>query len=703
MAVITKTNMTKLATLIGDSYQSILNAYGDYDTNDTAVNLIGKAKVFVRGGAETLNGIRQTETGSEGVALDLIPTTATDVVTVRRGEFYLNGQRQILQSNRTFDFGTLLPAKWWYGAGYDHDDDATLQPLAKHAQRTRALIYTSNEAINTTTHPGATDMVSGDNFQTTHADFRLDGTTDLLAAGFAAPTANVNLDKVQLYLSTNTSGAAPNTGLKLYIAANAAGSAPDDPDYTTIAGTSLKIASVDANGEWIDFVFDDVVVLTGGASYWVVLASDTPDDGVASNLSASIYYDWHYDAASASGNDVADGNSFLMFSDDAGGTWSTHVDKMPACRYIEYLKVAYTPVMAVAEAENVTNLPDTTAAAANLSVSDPSVAHAKVALCDLYSAAADPASGGTTANFGTAATDSNMTDVREIVGYDGLEDDDQMSVIFPAMNTTENEIISISNEDSTSPVASDFSSICTGLASHISSTASGYTFKSYWKASEAYLARTFRKIWEFNQSEELSVRFGRFLPDAGAPTAFSTPLDASWSPDLTYNADLSTGVSLEAYLPDGEGAITTDTDMYVYGITITYTTLSGRVAASGGYLSVDDPTIFAANDYVWVEEWGTTGSSDLLKVSAVNGNILTLTAEAGFVPATTLFAHEVGDRVWLVERISVSITTTTGTEAASITITSADSNTFAGVAYVQPQSGATNPGTSGDIIDIRSV
>ena len=696
MAVITKTNVLKLTELIGDSYQTVLDAYGNYGAIDSVVNTIGRAKVFVRGGSEAPNGVREVDEGTGGSTLDLIPTASGKVVTIRRGDFYLDGEVQSLKSSRAYDFSKtgLLASAWWYGAGYDSSDFATLQPLAKLAQRAKALIYASNEVITVATHPGATNMVSGEVFANTSASFLLNGTIDDLASPFAAPTSNTYLDKVQLYISTNMTGASPNTGLKVYIAANST----DKPDMTSIIGTSLKVNEVNTDGGWIDFIFDNAVLLTGTSTYWVVLAADTPDDGSASNLSSLVYYQWNIDTATS-----ANTAHTLRYSSDNGTSWTGSQDYMAACRFIEYLKVVYTPVLATASSEGAT--PVASGIPTNLSALSPTVSHAKVALCDLFSPAANPASGATVAGFGNDyTTTSVLSDVRTVVGFSGLEDDDQMSVIFPAINTTENKILIVANEASTSSAAGDFAAVCSGLAAHVIATVGGTTFKNYWKANDTYFSRSFRKVWKFNQKEELVARFGTFTNNAAGPVAFPDP---RWVSDNTLTADSSVGANLEIHIPSDAPGINSTTDVYVFGITTVSTLLNARAATGAAVLSVDDPTIFApsatpAKTYLWVQKDGAT-NGELLKVTSINGNELTLVAETGFVGGTTVYTHEAGDRVWLVDKMLKTLTTTVGVAGASIALTSNFTGIkFVGCADAQPKSSGTNPGSNGDVFVVQS-
>jgi hypothetical protein len=705
MAIISKTNVLKFTELIGNSYNSILTGYGNYDASDSAVNLIGKAKVFIRGGNESKNGVKQVSVGSNGITLDLLPSYSGTIVTVKNGEFYLNSKRQVLQSNRTFDF-SLLSGEWWYGSGFeDIGDTATIGALSGGQRRCKAVIYASDEVISPTTHIGSEDMTSGEDFQTTSATFCLDGTTDLLAAPFAAPTSDTKLDKVQLYISTNITGTEPNTGLKVYICNNNTSTTPDSPNYSSIVATSIKVSEVIAKGDWVDFIFDEECTLTGGSSYWVVLASDTPDDGSPSNLSASIYYYWHYGAAA--GNDIVDPASYLQYSDNNGTTWSNHVDKLPTCRFIEYLKVKYTPVMANEQAfGEESELPIVSGVANNLEIDFINVDHCKIANCDLLTSEEDPASGYEAMDFGTDLdVNSIMTDIREIISYDGVQDDDQMSVLFPAIDRTENEIVNIATEAAASPVAADYASICTGLSSHITTLSSGSTFKSYWKANETYMTRYFRKVWEFNQNSELCARFSSLTFDEGEPTIYSDPIDTRYVSDETYCADLSTGVNLEIHIPT-TSQIQSTTDVYVFGITIVNTTLNSRASIGSGYLSVSNPNIFdtessPAKVYAWIEKDGDD-NGELVKISDISGNILTLTSDS-YVGATTIRTHEVGDKVWLVDLILQQITTTTGVAGANITLTPGITGSkYIGVAYVQPK-GTSNLGTSGNIIEVRSV
>lgn len=699
MAVITKTNVLKLTELIGESYQAVLDAYGSYGAIDSVVNTIGRAKVFVRGGAEAPNGVREVDEGTGGSTLDLIPTASGKVVTVRRGDFYLDGEVQSLKSNRTFDFSKtgLLSSAWWYGAGQLASEDTYMQTPVKQYQRAKALIYASNETIT-----GATNMVSGEIFADTSSSFLLNGTISDLGSPFKTPSTNTHLDKVQLYISTNITGTTPNTGLKVYVVANTTTEPNGKPDMNTIAGTSLKINEVNAEGGWIDFIFDSAVLLTGSTLYWIVLAADTPDDGSVSNLSASVYYQWHIDKGA-----TANTGNKLRYSEDDGSTWLGSEDYMAACRFIEYLKVTYTPVIAASQTEAQTPLATTTSY--TLNIQDPTVSHVKVALCDLLS---PPGAGAavTVADFDTTsiadyATDSILTDVRTVVGFSGLEDDDQMAVIFPAINTTETKILVVANEASASSAATDFASVCSGLAAHVVATTGGTTFKNYWKANDTYFSRSFRKVWKFNQKEELATRFGTFTNNGSGPDAFP---DSRWVSDNELTADTAVGANLEIHIPLTSSGISSTTDLYVFGITTSSTVLNSRAVVGATVLSVEDPSVFStsaspAKVYLWVQKDGGT-NGELLKVTSISGNELTLVAESGFVLGTVAYTHEVGDRVWLVDRIAKTLTTATCTTGASIALTSNFTNMkFAGCAYAQPKSAGTNPGTSGDVFVVQSA
>ncbi len=705
MAIISDTNLEILLNHLNDSYAALSTGFGAIDQSDSGLSEINKAKVFVRGGADVEDGVKATSISSTGTVYDLYPFSHdTDNLTIQSGSFYLEGVEHSIDRNTVYDFGTILNAIWWYGAGIDSGSITTIAGATGWAnidsadQRAKALVYISNEPVDTSFNPGSEDMASGEVYDTTHADFALDGTTDYIAAPFLAPTANTYLDKVQLYVSVTGS---PNTGLYAYVVDDAV----TLPDMTAIIATSFKVSSSDipSGGGWIDFIFNNPTVLTGGANYWLVLGIGTPEGGAASVIDGTNLYSWHYDDGTVC-NDA--GDDALAFSDNAGVAWTKTInavdsDYLAACRFISLLKVRYSGVMSMWQSGKASSLVGTgnaPALAANknyLAVEAPSSPYVKICECDLFSAYNADSTAVAVAAWGTAATNSILTDVREIVGYVGLEDDDQVEDLFGGVNTTEDSLLVASADATTSAVAGYFSATSNALSTHVTSLASGYTFKTYLASIDLYPGRDFRRFWKVNKSEELKAAFGTFTNDA-TPAAFP---DATYVSADTWCADLSTGVDLELYLPVDEGACTGDIDINVMAIRNLYTTLDNHVDAGVDRITIASHASFTGTIYIFiVRSLSDFTSSELLK-GTVSGNRIVLAAETAVCGATVNYEHQAGERVYIVEKIAQAVPSGAA-EGTTYNLTQTGKK-YIGTAFVQGESGG-DAGTNGDVFVVRN-
>jgi len=699
MAIITTAEMNYLAGLLADAYQDGLDSYGDADTPDTVNYDVSRAKVYVRGGTEARNGIRATTLDSNDAALDLQPSVSTTTVSVRRGRFYIGGYLNELYNDRSFSFA--FDDDFWMSAGLTEATwDELSTDLAANAakvitqRRAKALIYASDEPISDAT---TDEMESYTVFDTTHADLRINASTDWFAAEFK-PTANTMsryLDKVKLYISSTGS---PNTGLVCDVYANNAG-APDtgsDPVFSSFQVDT----EIDSDGGWVDFVFEDPTVLTGGDVYWLVVRPGTPSGGAASNLAAGVYYSWHFD-----GTAYANGtNDDLLPSTDSGSTWGADIGAAggggsgitPAIQFITYLKVLYTGIISDFDS-TTTGHPSSSDITNTLIAPVPSaIDYANV--CEVTLVTNNGTYADTTLPITTTVS---ISDTRKTVAFEGLEDDDKMSVIFPGLDTTENEILKVSTGANTSPLATSFAATVSALGTHISSLSSGDTFKTYWRDAENYFDRAFRQIWYANAREELAIDFGTFTADGSNSRVYADGSDG-WATNDEWVVNMSTGVSLEVYNP----AVTTGKVLLkVFGITTSYTTLNADVAASATALNVADPSIFSANDYIWAQRWnGSSFDGDLLKIDSITGNLLIVaTGENGVCNGYTTYAHSISDKIYLVDDVELTIATATAA-ATRTTVTPTTTGTkYVGVAYLQPTYSGTFYGGAGDTFVARSV
>jgi len=700
MAIITTEEMNYLATLLGDAYQNGLTGYGDTDTPGTVSYEISKAKVYVRGGTEARNGIRADSLNSQQNALDLEPSVSTTTVNIRRGKFYIDSNINELYTDRSFSFA--FDEDFWMSAGLTEATwDELLTDLAANTakvvtqHRAKALVYASDEPISDAT---AGEMDSYINFSTTHADLRINATTDWFAAEFK-PTANTQsryLDKVKLYISSVGS---PNTGLICDVYADDSGS----PDVSGgVILSSFQVDNIDADGSWVDFVFVDPTVLTGGSVYWLVLKPGTPTGSVAANLAGGIYYRWHFKSAA-----YANGaNDDILPSTDGGSTWGSDIGAtggggsgiQPAMQFITYLKVIYSGIMADFDSTETGNPSNTLSNIVDTIVTPIPSVNDYAAICS-----ATLVSSNGTFSAGTIPITSTVTitDERQVVAYEGLEDDDKMSVIFPGLDTTENEIQKVSNALTTSPLASSFSATVSALNTHISTLSSGNTFKSYWRLQENYFDRSFRQLWWVNSREELTIDFGTFTATGSNSVEYTNGSDG-WASTDSWAADMTTGVSLEIYNPVVTGAAIL---LKIFGITTTYTELTANAVATDSSISVEDPSLFIVGDYIWVEKWnGSTFNGDLLKVLTVTGNVIAVgSGEAGVCNGYVTYTHSIGDRVYLVDDVEVTIASGTAAQTRTTITPTVTGTKFLGVAYLQPTYSGAKYGTASNQYVARSV
>jgi len=532
MAIISKNNMDKLQALLGESYEDMLAGYGTINTYGTAASSIMKSKAFIRGGTDANNGVRASSMSGTTV-LDLFPSkVASDTkLTIRRGKFYVNGVLKELTSDVTVecdveDAASLdTPASWSWGA--------TGNLFVK------GKIYASEVTVKKGTTWEVTDVTSSETTMRLTASSS-GGTGFKLAQIIDDTTASgITIDEVKLYLKKSGS---PNCNLRVLIVDETGTGPAYTPDLTDVKATSAEISIDDISTDVLEIGFPLLSQVslnnTGTGDYFIILESTAPETGTYT-VDATNYIQWVGNSSGA--GVVAPHNSTTnerqVYSAAAWGASGSPTNGC-AHRLVSYIHAAWTASGSTGSVGIHVDHVDEVVAPS------PTVPFAPIADVTMLSNGS-----GASENFDAYST---MTDVREIIGYEGLEDDDQMDDLFSSMDTTENYIINVVNEATTTEAVRGYSSICSALASHVSSLVSGYTFKTYWGGDAVQLEfdRYFRKIWYLNQSsQELYTTYGVRI-NTGSSIKWDVA-GANWVSNNTYCVNMTTGTDLELLTPLG--------------------------------------------------------------------------------------------------------------------------------------------------------
>lgn len=280
---------------------------------------------------------------------------------------------------------------------------------------------------------------------------------------------------------------------------------------------------------------------------------------------------------------------------------------------------------------------------------------------------------------------SDITDSRQISGYIGLEDDDQMAM-FTSLNSDENRLIS-----TTLNFSSYFTSSVNSIVSHVNSTKSiSGTFENYYQYRDFEFSQYFRKLYYMIRSTELSQRMG-FLTFTG-----SGAVDSDESDSLMGSArKLSSAAQFEVYVPryqyDGSSAyspiITTSSVSFdVYLVKNINTTLEEDMTASYDVVTIDatDTSSFSSSGYLLI-------GSEVMSYSSKTDTTFTISARGLGTVGSIPTIHYSDADIYEVEKQSVSITDSTSIDAYNDSISIAtSSDTYIQCAAIDNISGGAN-------------
>ncbi len=652
MAIISKINMTNLAELLGNSYQNIVNSYGNVDTLDTVVFEASRAKSYVRGGTDAKNGIRASRISSGGTILDLLPScdpTNSTEIYIERGKFYINGKQKELMNNVVIDTDPLLDNPAGYGLYTGEQKESSGSPLSiaiDIESFIKGLIYLTEDPIN--------DDFDIDDWASINNAFIINdipqGTgTWSIAQAMSATQDGITVDEIHLFLAKIGS---PVCNLQINIYEDNGSGAPDITSGSL--GNSVSISSNELleSGSWISFPLTQRIDLndsTNTIDFWIVLSTSSLEDELIINN--NNYIIWRGDSTKTISPTSAFTFSNYRSAITGSGQWTgLGSTNSAAHRVINYVRGIWTyfPGFVGFQRFNMENW---------VTLALPENAHACVAEIVLKT-------NGTGTILSIDDQDSEnvsfLNDIRAIIGYQGLEDDDQMGDLFDPINASEDSILSVSAETRSSVGVAHYKDIIIAINEHISSH-SKQEVKAYWKEAGINFTRAFRKLWYLSQKNiELSTIFG-IKGNTGELKTF-TDATNNWKYKNTYCANVTVGCDLELIIPKGNISWEEADILDIYAIRAVWTTLADNININDELIKLKElPATFlsaaqAGPVYIWVEKWGEK-NGELLYIDEFVGKEYT----SGFLATTdatdgpAMLEHKTGDRVYLVDKLEITI------------------------------------------------
>lgn len=692
MAIISKVDMMNIAELLGNSYQRILDSYGTVNTSNTAAFDAARAKSYVRGGAEADNGIRASRVSSGGTVLDLLPvynTVDSTTIYLRHGKFYINDVEKELSNDIMISTDPLLSNPLAAGLYTGEQLTSGASPLNIQIGADsfiKGFIYLTEDPINN--NFDINDWSDNNEFFVIN-DIKNGTGTWSIAQIISAAQDGIAVDEIKLFLKKTGS---PLCNLKIDIYVDNDGI----PDTSSVAkGESIFVSSaeISESGSWVSFPLIQRIILTdsdGTVDYWIVLSTSVPNTGDLI-INNNNYIIW---CGNSSTTTVVPTETFTLGNYDYRsiitntGPWTAlntpEETTSAAHRLINYVRASWTyyPDFTGFPRFNMEKW---------ISLDIPENSHVNIAEITLKTD-----NMGNILNINNVDDDysSYLNDMRSIVGYEGLEDDDQMGNLFEPINETEDSILTIPAETRTSTVVSHYSSAINGLNAHITSNISGSTFKSYWKGVGANFPRSFRKLWYLNQNNtELSVIFGT-KTNTGELKTFAD-ITNNWKYNNTYCANVTIGGDLELIIPEAGKTWETEDNLIIYAIRPVWTTIADNINIGNNFIKLNElPATFltAAQTgpiYVWVEKWDAESGGELLYINTftdtdtcTNGILASSDATDG--PA--VFNHTIGDRIYLVDELIVTVAETLSETVAQAITPSATGIKYIGCAYINSAS-----------------
>lgn len=269
--------------------------------------------------------------------------------------------------------------------------------------------------------------------------------------------------------------------------------------------------------------------------------------------------------------------------------------------------------------------------------------------------------------------DSIYYDETNFTFYEGCNDDDLITQVFPGLNTVEDNLLAVNR-------GSEFTTVVTSLKSHVKAN-TGHEFTAYWRDQGYSFTDKFRKLYSEASTDEIIISACSVTGPTAGYTVMETYKPAYFEAVLntTLPAGTGNGLTLTAYAFKSStyetslkyGATVTGSStmaMYVKDSIVTWPT-TGYLAVKGNYglqVHQEVPWVIASYD--------RSSSPTIIVATKVTGN------NAEFDPWST--------RVRLVDQQSVYFTpaSTPGTAGALSTSTQ-----YLGVAraYINGAPGST--------------
>jgi len=284
-----------------------------------------------------------------------------------------------------------------------------------------------------------------------------------------------------------------------------------------------------------------------------------------------------------------------------------------------------------------------------------------------------------------ASTD--IADARQITGYLGLEDDDQMAM-FTSFNQDEDTLLT-----TTLNFSNYYTRSINALRSHVAVFSGGLTFERYYQSRDFTFSQYFRTLYRQSKSKELSCRMG-FLDFSGASSAVAT--------SQLGGRFLATAAQFEVYVPRyGSDESTPYTipafsavSFDVYLVKNVLTTFTNDIEAyDNAAISFGSTSSFSSSGYILMD-------NEIAQYTSKPSTTSLYVTNRGVGSPYGVATHRAGITVYEVEKQSVSITTEAQIDAYDDSVTIATTSDT----YIQCAGfGNIVGGNSGLALGVRNV
>jgi len=239
---------------------------------------------------------------------------------------------------------------------------------------------------------------------------------------------------------------------------------------------------------------------------------------------------------------------------------------------------------------------------------------------------------------------TQITDVRLISGYLGLEDDDQMQ-IFVSINQDEDTLIA-----TTLTMGNYYTKSINAIRSHVTGFSGGRTFEGYYQYRDFAFSTYYRILYYMVRTTELSQRMG-FVDFSGASSTVNTA--------QLGGRFLTKAAQFEVYVPRyaSDGSTTYSIPQFhactleVYLVKNVSTTLTNNIEAyDNGAILFGDTSSFTSSGYILMD-------NEIAQYTSKPNDTSLYITNRGVGSPYGVATHRSGITVYEVEKKSVSITT----------------------------------------------